>query len=454
MAQHLLVLAHMPVSAIKTKITRGGEWNRTDGLHHAFLNGIGYESWENVWGMFNQITDHDAALLRRIATISRQYGDVLMGGSFSPHVPVPVCETCGVYTSRFRNDTHDILTVVNRVGRATKGSDGALSIPCEPGDVFHDVYRGRQITEAICETGFAKAVLSLEPFGIGAVSVVGKGKPPLSPASMERMREMTRQPLDTFSKAWKFLPQTMADARAKTAVPESAPAGMVIVKGGLYNWSVQGNIQQGDNLPFAVDVQYPWEPPMRDHRQLLEVHDLFVHVHPVTNAQYKEFLDKTGWLPPLTDQNWLADWSIGSDGVRNYPAGGGKRPVVWLSRDDAKAYCQHHGLRLPHDWEWQWFAQATAPAIFRGGTTRRAAIACRPRAPLAPNPRRTMSTHTPRGGRRPALRISSATSGSGQTSSAMLTPACRPFAAAPTMLLPVCVPRAKAASTTSRFRPT
>lgn len=273
-----------------------------------------------------------------------------------------------MYTSRFRNDTHDILTVVNRVGRATKGSDGALSIPCEPGDVFHDVYRGRQITEAICETGFAKAVLSLEPFGIGAVSVVGKGKPPPSPAFMERMREMTRQPLDTFSKAWKFLPQTMADARAKTAVPESAPAGMVLVKGGLYDWSVQGNIQQGDNLPFAVDVQYPWEPhPMRDHRQLLEVHDLFVHVHPVTNAQYKEFLDKTGWLPPVTDQNWLADWSIGSDGVRDYPAGGGKRPVVWVSRDDAKAYCQHHGLRLPHDWEWQWFAQGNSSRDFPWG---------------------------------------------------------------------------------------
>ena len=30
--------------------------DRTDGLQYAFFNGAGYESWENIWGIFNQIT--------------------------------------------------------------------------------------------------------------------------------------------------------------------------------------------------------------------------------------------------------------------------------------------------------------------------------------------------------------------------------------------------------------
>ena len=33
-------------------------WNRdkTDNLQYAFFNGVGYESWENIWGIWNQIT--------------------------------------------------------------------------------------------------------------------------------------------------------------------------------------------------------------------------------------------------------------------------------------------------------------------------------------------------------------------------------------------------------------
>ena len=30
--------------------------SRTDGLQYAFFNGAGYEAWENVWGIFNQVT--------------------------------------------------------------------------------------------------------------------------------------------------------------------------------------------------------------------------------------------------------------------------------------------------------------------------------------------------------------------------------------------------------------
>ena len=29
--------------------------DKTDDLQHAFFNGVGYESWENIWGIWNQI---------------------------------------------------------------------------------------------------------------------------------------------------------------------------------------------------------------------------------------------------------------------------------------------------------------------------------------------------------------------------------------------------------------
>ena len=36
--------------------------DRTDGLQYAFFNGAGYESWENIWGMWNQFTPRQSLL--------------------------------------------------------------------------------------------------------------------------------------------------------------------------------------------------------------------------------------------------------------------------------------------------------------------------------------------------------------------------------------------------------
>ena len=37
-------------------------WNRdkTNDLQFAFFNGVGWESWENIWGIWNGITPRDA----------------------------------------------------------------------------------------------------------------------------------------------------------------------------------------------------------------------------------------------------------------------------------------------------------------------------------------------------------------------------------------------------------
>ena len=34
--------------------------NKTDNLQAAWFNGVGYETWENVWGTWNGITPRDA----------------------------------------------------------------------------------------------------------------------------------------------------------------------------------------------------------------------------------------------------------------------------------------------------------------------------------------------------------------------------------------------------------
>ena len=52
------------------------------------------------------------------------------------------------------------------------------------------------------------------------------------------------------------------------------------------------------------------------------------------------------------DHNFLRDWKDGT-----YPAGWEKKPVTWVSLEDARAYAAWAGKRLPHEWEWQYAAQ-------------------------------------------------------------------------------------------------
>ena len=49
-----------------TTICRRWDTNRTEALHHAWFNGVGYVAWENVWGIWNAITPRDAQALKRL----------------------------------------------------------------------------------------------------------------------------------------------------------------------------------------------------------------------------------------------------------------------------------------------------------------------------------------------------------------------------------------------------
>jgi formylglycine-generating enzyme required for sulfatase activity len=99
-------------------------------------------------------------------------------------------------------------------------------------------------------------------------------------------------------------------------------------------------------------VQYPWEPTARRfHEHRIHIGAFFMDRYPVTNAQFKRFLDATQYRPK-DDLNFLRDWKNGA-----FPSGWANKPVTWVSQEDARAYAAWAGKRLPHEWEWQYAAQ-------------------------------------------------------------------------------------------------
>lgn len=136
---------------------------------------------------------------------------------------------------------------------------------------------------------------------------------------------------------------------------------MVKIPGGDYVFKVEGIEIEGFN-DIGVDVQYPWEDmPRRFHEHRMEIKPFYMDKYPVTNADFKKFLDAARYRP-ADNLNFLRDWNNGT-----YPDGWKGKPVTWVSLEDARAYAKWAGKRLPHEWEWQFATQGLDGRVYPWG---------------------------------------------------------------------------------------
>jgi gamma-glutamyl hercynylcysteine S-oxide synthase len=320
--------------------------DKTSDLQYAFFNGVGWESWENVWGIWIGINPRDAEATRRVGAIERGIAPFLISPDWEPLYPM---HNYGVYASRWPLEKQTVWTIVNRTGYNIAGRQ--MDVKLAPGMRYFDLYHG---TELKPEVDGAIAVLSfeIEANGYGAV-LATPGEPGNAIGNlMQRMQAMTARPLVSFSHEPTVLPQRMVENSA-TKPASDPPPGMVRIPGGQFIFKVRGTEIEGGASP-GVDVQYPWEDaPRRFHEHAMEIKPFFIDKFPVTNAQFKQFVDATHYSP-RDPANFLRDWKDGK-----YPQGWDNRPVTWVSLEDARAYASWAGKRLPREWEWQIAAQGT-----------------------------------------------------------------------------------------------
>jgi len=327
--------------------------DKTDSLQHAFFNGQGYASLENLWGFWYGNNARDSETILRITRIERANADCLLSPNWEPHAPML---QSGVFASRFPASTGTLWTIVNRNEYDLGGSQ--LVAPYKNGTRYYDLWHGVELKPLLADD---KAVLSFELEGLGFGAVLATAQPPSwLPPLLEFMAERSQRPLASYSREWKSIPQTMVEIPA-TKPAGSAPEGMMRIPEGDFDFRVSGIEVEGGNDP-GVDVQYPWEGGgRRFHRHTMHMNAFYFDRTPVTNAQFKTFLDATKYHPK-DDHNFLRAWKDGT-----YPEGWDKKPVTWVSIEDARAYAAWSGKRLPHEWEWQYAAQAADQRLYPWG---------------------------------------------------------------------------------------
>jgi sulfatase modifying factor 1 len=130
------------------------------------------------------------------------------------------------------------------------------------------------------------------------------------------------------------------EQRRKDLLPEANARRMIEIPAGVFT--------MGGSQEDSPDSERPAHP--------VNLTNFFIDPYPVTNQDYREFVNCTGYKTPI-------HWQRGT-----YPTGLARHPVVNVSWQDAKAYADWMGARLPTEAEWEKAARGTDERLYPWGS--------------------------------------------------------------------------------------
>lgn len=330
--------------------------------------------------------DEQYKYLGRVLRVLRNHSSVFNYGTYTPLVPAL---KDSVYVNEWRGEDKTVYTIYNA---QPEGFSGPLfELDLTDGRHAVDVWNHRPVTS---ESG--RAVVHLDAFeakclgtnnegSVGAIAVF----PTLLHVSRHHNDLVINSPAGNL-KIWRGAPaydkeplelegghQSVSIVEAlemgeghiviqyfvdddlrDEAIVELKPSGPLLVSKLARTapaTSVGPNEVRipGGNFRYAVDhredefLPYP-RPAAAD----TTVAGFVMDRYPVTNGQFYNFLQATGYAPADTSR-FLRHWQGGRP-----PAGQEEFPVVYVALEDARAYAAWRSARLPTELEWQYAAQS------------------------------------------------------------------------------------------------
>jgi gamma-glutamyl hercynylcysteine S-oxide synthase len=343
----------------------GDRWrhDRSVMFQHAFLNGAGVLVWDDVFGTWNGYSERDQAILRRMLPIERQFSELLASEEWEPFYPTLFPE---VDASYWPGRSRCLWTIVNWGAKARSGS--LLRVPHVLGDRYFDLWNGTEIQSDVKGSFAILNTSPIEPYGFAAILSI-RGYPSATLLKLLRsQRAQAVRKLSEYSDAWPepALPKLTLSEKTVPAVASAPPENMVLIPStGDFLMSIEHNLGEGSCYPdderpgWFRHFQFMYEEGTHYRNVLHQIHvpripPFVIDKYLVTNAEYKIFLDRSGYHP-ADPGNFLKNWDWSTRDPKP-PTGLENHPVTWVDLDDARAYAAWAGKRLPSEAEWQYAA--------------------------------------------------------------------------------------------------
>lgn len=310
-------------------------------LQTAWMNGSGMMIWENVFGQWVGWSPRDCYILKTMYGIQHYFSSIFTSDKWIPLVNNILLPN--VYANLWYDDNCQLWTIVNRAYVQAEGA--LLQITPDIDYVYYDLVKGQEVFPN--ESGIIEG--QIIPRGIGCILAFRKKK---LPGDFNKF--LSLQAAIYREKTYKIeSPQLEAVLKpvSATKLYKNVPRNMVVVDEYKGEMPVTFNCRE---VGYYHSLEYDFinRGPYAPHQKVtfsrdVKVERIAIDSSPVTNAQYKEFLDATDYRPRFPE-NFLKHWINGE-----MPAGTEQDPVVYVDLDDARAYARWAGKRLPREEEWQ-----------------------------------------------------------------------------------------------------
>jgi formylglycine-generating enzyme required for sulfatase activity len=332
--------------------------DRNPQLQTAWMNGSGMLIWENVFGQLLDWNEKDKTTIRCITSIQRRYKELFTGESWIPLSDRSSLD--GIYISSWGDKDLKIRTVVNRLDSDFTGE--LFKVKADPEIRWFDLVSGEEIHPETVKS-FHSVRGRIAQHGIACF------------LSLKRTR-IDKELMD-FLSFQKALREYSSEETKETVVQIAAvkttllntrkkkQTGMVVIPGASVNIKTEyrfrepggyGNIQ--NHLKLAESHQLH---SICEIEKQTDLKKFAIDRTPVTNAQFLDFLNKSGYKPGIPD-NFLKHMINGK-----IPTGKENHPVVYVDINDALAYAAWAGKRLPTEEEWQYAAMGPESLTYPWG---------------------------------------------------------------------------------------